>query len=1386
MILNKIILNSIDTITKKGIDSKGNTISLKPLFCYLVKNNDSNGTHEVFVTDKNLNISKQTKGDTYEGNLLVLNADVVNIKEDINSINNNINQSVLGVLKVGDPAPTIEGKYELVDIGWYGNLVPIIPFGENTPTNIPIITEEGFYNTVYFDGTNYIQSKVAYSVPLNKISTGATKGVNSEAVDAYLGSPNVLLNSGFKEGLLYWKKNQPTINYTIQGNYLRVETNASFEPAIYQSNVIWEAGKMIVEIKIKKVSLGNTSFSINSGGTLLDENVTNNDWNIFQKEVDIVSSGTGLFIIIFQPNTEWLIDYVKFYKKEDNTLQADIINLKSKMLNSQIVNGLDISSLIKRKAGFFINKETGKENRVNGYSATDFINISEVTYFEMNPNAYNQFAYYDENKNLLSGAIWGTKFVKKPNGASYIRFTIKDGETFVFKPYKDRIIGEATNKLNIDFSNQGFYISALTGALSELSSYSYSDFIPVKAGDIIRYKLNGWNFAYPKHLTFFNTQQSYIGGNANSEINTVAEDGFIIFSTETEYFEKTVLTINNTDLTLKTGNIFLTERKNVKGFAMQNFCTVSADGGGDFKTINEAVNYGKNLGVEENKFTIYLMPGVYKEHVDIAPYHINIVGFDRQKCIIQIDNGDYNNVPLNVSGKNSGSNFTAYATNTENNTPAIWAYGIHCDRPGAGRSVWENCNFISTVNAGVGLGTQDQQQYEFINCRIENAGTNYDGGGLYMHNSFQANHHNMSVLVKDCIISTQMTKTAVFDDANANYNHNDDDGTTFTFINNNFWSNVKGNQEDSIYYSNAPTTGDIGQIIVGAKSYGNNIAKLNKAIDKTFFNEFNISNRFEDSISVSKSGENIIISISQPNFIFDSLGGYRILNNQNITIPHENVLYLSASQTEYKEINSNVKGTGESVYLYTERYDVNRVFKRKNTVGINYNGWSPVYPVFMIKNGGGSSDSTNKWFPIKTFSKSPYYSKLEPFFTKMRNRTQDVTVVQIGDSISTDLNWTDKRPDANERPPFCTEYNVNSYLEEKLRWKEQKYRRFDYAGVFTEILGGGVASTIEEDSNWYLTGGAYQYPITRVITGGTNAGVSFKMLAGIRRLSLIVHTDSQQAANSTVTISGGNGIVEVWNGTSWVEANGFVTSFKETALITGTSSVRDNPHTRLKFRSLTDLSEKTITVQNTGTGRFGYWGIETSPKEFMFTYICASKGSHNIEYLRRYESYTVDAFNPDLVLQQCCILNEQLGQQNRAKSPQDFANTFEIYYNSLVGKGYLVMPYILWAATYSYFIDTNGNFLAGFSTNSGKEFTCEDDTNYLSKMYETKNAPIVNLFPLITQVGLDKAEVETSNLYTSALAGTGKNGNSFTVDGIHMNKLGSQVVWNMLNSYFNF
>ena len=161
MILNTLILKSINTDNKTGVDSTGKEISLLPLYCYLVKNNDDAKTHERYVTDKDLNISRQNKGAQYEKDIKALQ------EEDIVLLNaiRNVTFSLKGVLKISDPKPAVTevGKYELIDVGTYTNLVPIVPMGESNAQDTPITTKDNVYNAVYWDGSTFYQIETVLS-----------------------------------------------------------------------------------------------------------------------------------------------------------------------------------------------------------------------------------------------------------------------------------------------------------------------------------------------------------------------------------------------------------------------------------------------------------------------------------------------------------------------------------------------------------------------------------------------------------------------------------------------------------------------------------------------------------------------------------------------------------------------------------------------------------------------------------------------------------------------------------------------------------------------------------------------------------------------------------------------------------------------------------------------------------------------------------------------------------------------------------------------------------------------------------------------------------------------------------------------------------------------
>lgn len=566
-------------------------------------------------------------------------------------------------------------------------------------------------------------------------------------------------------------------------------------------------------------------------------------------------------------------------------------------------------------------------------------------------------------------------------------------------------------------------------------------------------------------------------------------------------------------------------------------------------------------------------------------------------------------------------------------------------------------------------------------------------------------------------------------------------------------------------------------------------------------------------ITVAKVPTGINIKVTgSPTIVLTAGGGYYSIADTDETFAsNHRIVYLSTSATEDIPLNPLITDAGGSVYLRSQLRATWKSIQQKTNfpvIGFASVGWESKYKAFDITINTDSrylQMEQEGILPAISKMQSPIIAGLSSFVEKNSKRRQDVTVVQTGDSISTNA-YASARSDAAYRPPLMTDLSLPSRLEEKLRWREQQYRRYDaktIAGgatsVFTEILGGGAATNItQEDATWGFTAGSnFYYALTRCIDSATNAGVSFTYPANMRRCNFIYHSDFKFAAATTVAVTQGNGLVEVWNGAAWVEANGYSFSAKEDGTLLNDATYgnyhKDVYQKRLKMRSLTNLTEKTITIQNSGVGRFGYWGIEYSPKEYMFTYINASKGGHNIAKLRLFESWMVDDFNPDLILQQCCIINEQCQTGLKSgypanTSPVAFASKFETYYDDLVTtKQYLVVPYILFVGMQAGIVDeATGEWGSGYIAGYG-EITISDYIGHLAEMYRAKNAPFINCFNQFLAIAEQKAKNEgTLNIFTSAILGSAATGNTFTSDSVHFNDYGNEIAFRLIDKYLSF
>lgn len=157
--------------------------------------------------------------------------------------------------------------------------------------------------------------------------------------------------------------------------------------------------------------------------------------------------------------------------------------------------------------------------------------------------------------------------------------------------------------------------------------------------------------------------------------------------------------------------------------------TVSKDGSGNYKTIQEAVNAVRDLGEKEVK--IYVKNGTYKEKLIIPSWKIKIaiIGENTDQTIITFD--DYSGKP-NPTGKDALGNakfstYTSYTVLVQGNDIRLenltlvnsagrvgQAVALHVE---GDRFVAKNCRFLGNQDTLYAATGNSRQYYQ--NCYIE-------------------------------------------------------------------------------------------------------------------------------------------------------------------------------------------------------------------------------------------------------------------------------------------------------------------------------------------------------------------------------------------------------------------------------------------------------------------------------------------------------------------------------------------------------------------------------------------------------------------------------------------------------------------------------------------
>lgn len=168
------------------------------------------------------------------------------------------------------------------------------------------------------------------------------------------------------------------------------------------------------------------------------------------------------------------------------------------------------------------------------------------------------------------------------------------------------------------------------------------------------------------------------------------------------------------------------------GFAQQKYpetLTVSQDGTGDYKTIQEAVNSIRDLGKKEVK--IYIRKGVYQEKLIIPSWktHVTLIGEDAANTIIT--NADYSGKAFpggkDAYGLDKFSTYTSYTVLVQGNDfkaqnltiqntagKVGQAVALHVE---GDRVVVKNCRILGNQDT-LFTATANSRQY-YLDCYIE-------------------------------------------------------------------------------------------------------------------------------------------------------------------------------------------------------------------------------------------------------------------------------------------------------------------------------------------------------------------------------------------------------------------------------------------------------------------------------------------------------------------------------------------------------------------------------------------------------------------------------------------------------------------------------------------
>ena len=266
----------------------------------------------------------------------------------------------------------------------------------------------------------------------------------------------------------------------------------------------------------------------------------------------------------------------------------------------------------------------------------------------------------------------------------------------------------------------------------------------------------------------------------------------------------------------------------------------------------------------------------------------------------------------------------------------------------------------------------------------------------------------------------------------------------------------------------------------------------------------------------------------------------------------------------------------------------------------SYNGTSGIKTPQIQKNTESivELETKSKLLGVRSKYDSSVIENQTPFYTNLLNLDRDLEIALIGDSLfaltSSAGDVEDGTLQAN-RPPSMQFDAYCFRLWFDVVNNKPDYDRYDSAiNTFTE-----TGTFTDSYTDWNAPDWTAEYrsdgSLTR-FSSDTNAEISLNWdLSTHEKLNFIHRKTPDGSQNLTVTIDLGNGNIEVYNGSTWVEANGF--TFDQ--YIDPSISLQNSGYSlylanvKLKFRRVTSATTANITINKPVDGTtLYYWGTE--------------------------------------------------------------------------------------------------------------------------------------------------------------------------------------------------